>query len=100
MGKKLKIRPLHDRIIVKRLEEETKTKGGIIIPDSAKEKPQEGEVLAVGNGKTLEDGKVHPLDVAVGDKILFSKYSGTEIKLDGVEYLIMKEDDVQAILEA
>ncbi|MBU0504820.1 MAG: co-chaperone GroES [bacterium] len=95
----MKIRPLHDRIIVKRLEEQEKTKGGIIIPDSAKEKPQEGEVLAVGNGKSLEDGKVLPLDVKVGDKILFSKYSGTEIKVDGNEYLIMREEDVQAVIE-
>ena len=100
MANTIKIRPLHDRIIVKRLEEEEKTKGGIIIPDSAKEKPQEGEVLAIGNGKTLEDGKVLPLDVKVGDKILFSKYSGTEIKVDGNEYLLMKEDDVQAVVEA
>lgn len=100
MAKKLKIRPLHDRIIVKRLEEEKKTKGGIIIPDTAKEKPQEGEVLAVGNGKILEDGKVLPLDVKVGNKVLFSKYSGTEIKIDGEEYLIMKEEDIQAIVEA
>ncbi|MBF0104747.1 MAG: co-chaperone GroES [Deltaproteobacteria bacterium] len=100
MSKKLNIRPLHDRIIVKRLEEEEKTKGGIIIPDSAKEKPQEAKVLAVGNGKVLEDGKVMPLDVKVGDKVLFSKYSGTEIKLAGEEYLILKEDDVQAIVEA
>jgi chaperonin GroES len=98
MASTLKIRPLHDRIIVKRLEEETTTKGGIIIPDSAKEKPQEGEVLAVGNGKSLEDGKVLPLDVKVGDKILFSKYSGTEIKVDGTEYLIMREEDVQAVV--
>ncbi|MBX7149901.1 co-chaperone GroES [bacterium] len=96
---KLKIRPLHDRLIVKRLSEEQKTKGGIIIPDSAKEKPQEGEVLAVGNGKILDDGKKVPLDVKVGDKVLFSKYSGTEIKLDGEEYLIMREDDIQAILD-
>ena len=100
MAKKLKIRPLHDRIIVRRLEEEQKTKGGIIIPDTAKEKPQEGQILAVGNGKILEDGKVLPLDVKVGDKVLFSKYSGTEIKIDGEEYLIMKEDDIQAIVEA
>ena len=99
MATKLKIRPLHDRIIVKRLEEEQKTKGGIIIPDSAKEKPQEGEVLAVGNGKVLDDGKKVPLDVKVGDKILFSKYSGTDIKIDGEEYLIIKEDDVQAIVD-
>lgn len=99
MAKKLKIRPLHDRIIVKRLNEEEKTKGGIIIPDSAKEKPQEGEVLAVGNGKVLDDGKKVPLDVKIGDKVLFSKYSGTEIKLEGEEYLIMREDDIQAIVE-
>ena len=97
-NKKLKIRPLHDRLIVKRLTEEEKTKGGIIIPDTAKEKPQEGEVIAVGNGKILEDGKKLPLDVKVGDKILFSKYSGTEIKIEGEEYLIMREEDVQAIL--
>lgn len=99
MGKKLTIRPLHDRLIVKRLDEEQKTKGGIIIPDSAKEKPQEGEVLAVGNGKILDDGKKIPLDVKVGDRVLFSKYSGTDIKVDGEEYLIIKEDDVQAILD-
>lgn len=99
MAKKLKVRPLHDRIIVKRLDEEQKTAGGIIIPDTAKEKPQEGEVLAVGNGKTLENGNNVPLEVKVGDKVLFSKYSGNEIKIDGVEYLIMKEDDVQAVLE-
>jgi chaperonin GroES len=100
VSKKLKIRPLHDRLIVKRLDEEHKTKGGIIIPDSAKEKPQEGEVLAVGNGKILEDGKKVPLDVKVGDKVLFSKYSGNDIKIDGEEYLIMREDDIQAILES
>ncbi|HBF12513.1 MAG TPA: co-chaperone GroES [Deltaproteobacteria bacterium] len=99
MSKKLKVRPLHDRLIVKRLNEEEKTKGGIIIPDSAKEKPQEGEVLAVGNGKVLEDGKKVPLDIKVGDRILFSKYSGNEIKVDGEEYLILREDDVQAIVE-
>ncbi len=97
--KKLKIRPLHDRIIVKRLSEEQKTKGGIIIPDTAKEKPQEAEVIAVGNGKILDDGKKVPLDVKAGDKILFSKYSGTEIKVEGEEYLILREDDVQAIVE-
>ena len=100
MIKKLKVRPLHDRIIVRRLDEEQKTKGGIIIPDSAKEKPQEGEVLAVGNGKILDDGKKIALDVKVNDKVLFSKYSGTEIKVDGEEYLIIKEDDVQAIVDA
>jgi chaperonin GroES len=99
MSKKLKIRPLHDRLIVKRLEAEQKTKGGIIIPDSAKEKPQEGEVLAVGNGKLLDDGKKVPLDVRVGDRVLFSKYSGTDIKIDGEEYLILKEDDIQAVMD-
>lgn len=99
MSKKLNVRPLHDRLIVKRLAEEEKTKGGIIIPDSAKEKPQEGEVLAVGNGRILEDGKIAKLEVKVGDKILFSKYSGTEIKIQGEEYLIIKEDDVQAIVD-
>ncbi len=100
MSKKLKVRPLHDRIIVKRLDEEQKTKGGIIIPDTAKEKPQEAEVLAVGNGKLVDSGKIVPLEVKVGDRVLFSKYSGTEIKVDGQEYLILKEDDIQAILEA
>lgn len=98
-SKKLGIRPLHDRIIVKRLSEEEKTRGGIIIPDTAKEKPQEGEVIAVGNGKILDDGKKLPLDVKVGDKILFSKYSGNEIKLQGEEYLIVREEDVQAIVD-
>ncbi len=98
-SKKLNIRPLHDRLIVKRLSEEEKTKGGIIIPDAAKEKPQEGEVIAVGNGKVLDDGKKLPLDVKVGDKILFSKYSGNEIKIAGEEYLILKEEDVQAIVD-
>lgn len=98
-GKKLKIRPLHDRIIVKRLNEEQKTQGGIIIPDSAKEKPQEAEVIAVGNGKILDDGKKLPLEVKVGDKVLFSKYSGNEIKVDGEEYLILREEDIQAIVE-
>lgn len=100
MSKKLKIRPLHDRLIVKRLDEEAKSKGGIIIPDSAKEKPQEGEVLAVGNGKILKDGEKVPVDVKVGDRILFSKYSGNDIKIDGEEYLILREDDVQAVLES
>ena len=95
----MKIRPLHDRILVKRIEEEEKTSGGIIIPDSAKEKPQEGKVVAVGNGKIGEDGKVAPLDVKKGDKILFSKYSGSEVSLDGEEHLIMREDDVLAVLE-
>jgi chaperonin GroES len=95
----MKIRPLHDRILVKRLEEEQKTKGGIIIPDTAKEKPMEGEVVAVGKGKIAEDGKVIKLDVAAGDKILFSKYGGTEVKIDGVDYLIMREDDILGIIE-
>jgi chaperonin GroES len=99
MAKKLKVRPLRDRIIVKRLDEEQTTKGGIIIPDSAKEKPQEGEVLAVGNGKVLDNGDNIPLDVKIGDKVLFSKYSGTEIKIEGEEYLIVKEDDIQAIVD-
>ncbi|MBI4523859.1 MAG: co-chaperone GroES [Deltaproteobacteria bacterium] len=93
-----KIRPLRDRVIVKRIEEEEKTKGGIIIPDTAKEKPQEGRVVAVGPGR-LEDGKVIPLDVKAGDKILFGKYSGTEIKLNGEEHLIMREDDILGIIE-
>lgn len=97
--KKLKIRPLQDRILVKRLNEEEKTKGGIIIPDTAKEKPQEGKVIAVGKGKVLEDGKLLPLDVKVGEKILFSKYSGTEVKIEGEEHLIMKEEDVLGIIE-
>ncbi len=95
----MKIRPLHDRIIVQRLEEEQKTKGGIIIPDAAKEKPQEGKVIYVGKGKLLEDGKTVPLDVKEGDKILFSKYAGNEIKIEGEEYIIMREDDVLCILE-
>jgi chaperonin GroES len=94
-----KIRPLQDRIIVKRVEEEEKTKGGIIIPDSAKEKPIEGKVLAVGNGKVLEDGKVRPLDVKAGDRVLFSKYAGTEIKIDGDEHLIMREEDILGVVE-
>ena len=94
-----KIRPLQDRVIVKRLKEEEKTKGGIIIPDSAKEKPVEGEVIAVGNGKVQEDGKLRPLDVKAGDRILFGKYSGTEVKLDGEEHLILREDDVLGVIE-
>jgi chaperonin GroES len=93
------LRPLQDRIIVKRLEEETKTAGGIFIPETAKEKPQRGEVIEVGNGKKTEDGKVLPLDVKKGDKVLFGKYAGTEIKLDGVEYLMMREDDILAVIE-
>jgi chaperonin GroES len=95
----MNIRPLHDRIIVERLEEETTTASGIIIPDSAKEKPQQGNVIAVGKGKLTEDGKVLPLDVKVGDKVLFGKYSGTEVKIDGNEYLMMREDDVLGVVE-
>ena len=96
----MKVRPLHDRIIVQRLEEEEQRVGGIIIPDTAKEKPQQGKVIAVGKGKAKDDGKVLPLDVKAGDKILFGKYSGQEIKLDGEEYLIMREDDILAVLES
>ncbi len=95
----MKVKPLQDRIVVKRLEEEEKTKGGIIIPDAAKEKPQEGRVVAIGDGKVLENGQRSPLTVKVGDKILFGKYSGTEIKIDGEEHLILREDDVLAIIE-
>jgi chaperonin GroES len=94
------IRPLQDRVIVKRLQEEEKTKGGIIIPDTAKEKPIEGKVIAVGNGKVQEDGKVRPLDVKAGDTVLFSKYAGTEIKIDGVEHLIMREEDILGVIES
>ena len=95
----MKIRPLHDRMMVERLEEREVKKGGIIIPDTAKEKPQEGKVIAVGNGKVGDDGKKIPLDVKAGDKILFGKYSGSEVKLDDKEYLILREEDVLAILE-
>src|SRR5437870_5630886 len=95
---RMKIRPLYDRIVVKRIDDQETVRGGIIIPDSAKEKPQEGEVVAVGKGKRLEDGKVAALDVSVGDRILFGKYSGNDIKLDGNEYLIMREDEVLGIL--
>jgi len=95
----MNIRPLHDRIIVERLEEETTTAAGIIIPDSAKEKPQQGDVVAVGKGKVTEDGKILPLDVKVGDKVLFGKYAGSDIKLDGKEYLMMREDDVLGVVE-
>jgi chaperonin GroES len=93
----MKLRPLQDRIVVKRLEGETQTKGGIIIPDTAKEKPIEGKVVAVGNGKVLKDGKVRPLEVKVGDTVLFGKYSGTEVKIDGVEHVLIREDDVLAV---
>lgn len=95
----MKIRPLHDRVIVKRVEEEEKTKGGIIIPDSAKEKPSEGKIIAVGNGKLLDNGQMLALEVKKGDKVLFGKYAGTEIKIDGEEHLIMREDDIIAIVE-
>src|SRR5882762_4036597 len=93
----MKIRPLYDRIVVKRIEEQETVRGGIIIPDSAKEKPQEGEVVAVGNGKRLDDGKLVPLDVKAGELILFGKYSGSDIKLDGEEYMIMREDEVLGV---
>jgi chaperonin GroES len=96
---RMKIRPLHDRILVKRMEEQEVRKGGIIIPDTAKEKPQEGKVIAVGNGKVGEDGKKIPLDVKAGDRILFGKYSGNEVKIEDEEYVIMREEDVLAILE-
>jgi len=96
----MKVRPLQDRLVVKRLAEEEKSKGGIIIPDSAKEKPIEGEVIAVGSGKTLEGGKVRPLDVKKGDRVLFGKYAGTEIKVDGEEHLILREEEVLGIIES
>ena len=95
----MKIRPLHDRVIVKRLESETRSAGGIVIPDSAAEKPVQGKVVAVGKGKILEDGTTRPLDVKVGDKILFGKYSGTEVKVDGEELVVMREEDVMAVIE-
>ncbi len=95
----MNFRPLHDRILIKRIEEKEAVKGGIIIPDTAKEKPQEGEVIAVGNGKMSEDGKVVPLDVKAGDRILFGKYSGSEIKMDDEEYLILKEEEVLGVVE-
>jgi chaperonin GroES len=95
----MKVKPLQDRLVVKRIEEDEKTKGGIIIPDAAKEKPQEGRVIAVGDGKVLESGLRAPVSVKAGDKVLFGKYSGTEIKIDGEEHLILREDDVLAIIE-
>ncbi len=95
----MKIRPLQDRVIVKRIEEEEKSKGGIIIPDTAKEKPQEGRVVAVGKGKVNEDGKITPLDVKVNDRVLFGKYSGTEINIEGEEHLIMREEDILGVIE-
>jgi chaperonin GroES len=99
MADKLKIRPLHDRVIIQRLEAETKSSGGIVIPDSATEKPIRGKVMAVGKGKILESGDVRPLDLKVGDHVLFGKYSGTEVKVDGDEYLVMREEDVMAVIE-
>ena len=95
----MKIRPLHDRVVIKRKEEERLSPGGIVIPDTAKEKPIRGEVLAVGNGKILEDGRVTPLDVKVGDEVLFGKYSGNEIKVDGEELVVMREDDIMAVID-
>ena len=95
----MKLRPLHDRVVVRRVKEEEKTKGGIIIPDSAKEKPQEGEIVAVGKGATGDDGKTVPLDVKAGDRVLFGKWSGTEVTIDGEELLIMKESDIMGVLE-
>ncbi|MBY0272200.1 MAG: co-chaperone GroES [Alphaproteobacteria bacterium] len=96
----MKFRPLHDRVLVQRIEQEEKTAGGIIIPDTAKEKPIEGEVIAIGSGTRLEDGKVIPLDVKVGDRILFGKWSGTEVKFSGTEYLVMKESDIMGVVAA
>ncbi len=95
----VKIRPLHDRVLVRRAEEETKTAGGILIPDNAAEKPQRGEIIAAGQGKILENGSVRPLAVKVGDKIYFGKYSGTELKVEGVDYLIMREEDIIGVIE-
>ena len=95
----MKIRPLQDRVIVQRIEEEEKTKGGLIIPDTAKEKPQEGKIVAVGKGKANDDGKITPLDVKVNDRVLFGKYAGTEINIDGEEHLIMREEDILGIIE-
>jgi len=94
----MNIRPLHDRVVVERLEEERKSAGGIVIPDTAAEKPDQGKVIAVGNGKILEDGKIRPLDVKVGDRILFGKYSGSTVKIEGTEYLVMREDDIMGIV--
>ena len=94
----MKFRPLHDRVLIKRIEEQETVRGGIIIPDTAKEKPQEGEVIAAGTGKRLENGQINPLEVKEGDRVLFGKYSGTEIKLDGTEYLILREDEILGIV--
>ena len=96
----MKIRPLHDRVVVRRMEEERTTAGGIVIPDSAAEKPIQGEVIAVGNGKILDNGEARPLDVKVGDRVLFGKYSGTEVKLEGEDYLVMREEDIMGVVEA
>lgn len=96
----MNIRPLHDRVIVRRLEEETTSPGGIVIPDTAKEKPIQGEITAVGNGKQLETGEVRPLDVKVGDRVLFGKYSGTDVKFEGEELLVMREEDIMAVLDS
>ena len=95
----MSLRPLHDRVIVKRLEEETTSPGGIVIPDTAAEKPSRGEIIAAGNGKLQDNGELRPLDVKVGDKVLFGKYSGTEVKVDGQELLVMREDDIMAVIE-
>ena len=95
----MNIRPLHDRVVVRRMEEERLSAGGIVIPDSATEKPIQGEIMAVGNGKILDSGSVRPLDVKVGDRVLFGKYSGTEVKLDGKEFLVMREEDIMAVVE-
>jgi chaperonin GroES len=96
----MNIRPLHDRVVVRRMEEERTSAGGIVIPDSATEKPIQGEVIAVGNGKILDNGENRPLDVKVGDRVLFGKYSGTEVKLDGNDFLVMREDDIMGVVEA
>lgn len=95
----MKIRPLHDRVVVRRMEEERTSAGGIVIPDSAAEKPIQGEIIAVGNGKVLDSGESRPLDVKVGDRVLFGKYSGTEVKLDGEDYLVMREEDIMGVVE-
>lgn len=96
----MKIRPLHDRVVIRRLDEEQKTASGILIPDTAKEKPVQGEVVAAGNGKIMENGEVRPLDVKVGDRVLFAKYAGTEVKVDGEELLVMREDDIMGVVQA
>ena len=95
----MKIRPLQDRLLVKRIDSEEKTAGGIIIPDNAKEKPMEGQIIAIGNGKRLEDGSLHKPDVSIGDSILFSKYAGSEVKIDGIEHLVLREDDILGVIE-